>query len=912
MNNQRSLLFDLPANFVIPTYLQVITPNRTTAKTLRVAHLSLENLAETIVRQQGIRLASSLLSYRLLRQTLQEVLRPRDIEGTIKRFFPAIKELLQTELDLTTLAQYSSVRLRQLATITSVYQQKLRAKKCIDCAELFWQAAKTNNYQKSYLFYGYFYPSHDELAFIDAVAGDSSILILPTGEEDIFAANRQGIKFLTARGWDCRGINLTLKELENKTLTSKNQVNNQISSKKHTNTIFKTTEANNYQINNDSIGKQLQQCFLHPQPLPEKVSLQVYPNLEAEVRGILTQVKSLLNQGVSAKEIVLVARDEQLYGTTLLDIAWEYNLPLRALYAIGLEHTRMGAWLKLLLEVIETNFPFETTAKLLSHPLARQLPGEIWQQAKLKHPETFSAWQELGVDLSLLQLPKRNRRDEWVQLLQNILEQFQLRQQGKHWAREIVAFYKIQEALVQLAQPEAEILTQTAFFQDVRDTLALLTVPAQPGRGGIELHTPLSLLGAKYNYVFVLGMGEGIFPTNITSDSILDFFERKQLVKQGFPIETAVTITNREALAFYSLLAVPQIKIIFSYPQSIKQESILPSPYLTRLGLKLTSLPNLPVASLEKARQVYLHQPTKLKDLTIKHIIKAWQVEQTRETATVADEYDGLIGIPLDSNNLVFSASQLTQLGQCPFKWFAYRLLKLRELPEAELDLSTISRGNLYHRCLELSLEKIKTAADLAEFNLQQLEQAFLQVEQELNLVQLPAWQTRRKEHLDLLYLNLITPEFLPAEREVVARETEFNLKWHGLQIKGKIDRIDRTATGLVIVDYKTSSTTPLGIKDEKGKASLDIQLPLYQTAIEQSFLEQSVDAIYYSLTKRKKISSAKRNPEQLAAFAEKVQFNLQQGYYPVSPDLEQKACQYCAFDLVCRKGDRLQRKSIN
>ncbi|AFZ37028.1 hypothetical protein Sta7437_3530 [Stanieria cyanosphaera PCC 7437] len=908
MNNQKSLLFNLPANFSIPTHLQVITPSRTTAKTLGVAHLSLENLAETIVRQQGIRLASSLLSYRLLRQTLQEVLRPKDLEGTVKRFFPAIKELLSQELDLTSLAQSASVRVRQLATITAVYQQKLRAKKCIDCAELFWQAARTNNYQKSYLFYGYFYPSHDELALIDAVAGDDSILVLPTGEEELFSSNREGIEFLTARGWDCKGINFALKELENKSLTFKNRVNNQISSKKPT----QTTEANNYQINNDSIGKQLQQCFLHPQPLPQDVSLQIYPNLEEEVRGFLTQVKSLLNQGVSAKEIVLVARDEQLYGTTLLDIAWEYNLPLRALYAIGLEHTRMGAWLKLLLEVIDTNFPFEATAKLLSHPLARKLPNRIWQQAKLKHPQNFSAWQELEVDLSLLRLPKRNRRDEWVQLVQNILEQFQVRQQGKRWAREIVAFYKIQEALIQLAQPEAEILTQADFFQNIRDTLALLTVPAQPGRGGIELHTPLSLLGAKYNYVFVLGTGEGIFPTTITNDSILDFFERKQLVKQGFRIETAVTITNREALAFYSLLAVPQTKIIFSYPQLIKQESILPSPYLTRLGLKPTSLPNLPVASLEKARQVYLHQPKKLKDFTIKQIIKAWQVEQKRETATVADEYDGVIGIPLDTNNLVFSASQLIQLGQCPFKWFAYQLLKLRELPEAELDLNTISRGNLYHRCLELSLEKVKTAADLAEFNLQQLKQAFLQAEQELKLSELPVWQTRRKEHLELLYLNLNTPEFLPAEREVVARETEFNLKWHGLQIKGKIDRIDRTTNGLTIIDYKTSSSTPPGIKNEEGKASLDLQLPLYQAAIEQTFSEPVVDAIYYSLTKRKKISSAKRNPEKLAAFAEKVQLNLQHGYYPVAPDIEQKACQYCAFDLVCRKGDRLERKITN
>lgn len=883
MNNQRSLFFDLPTNFLISSELQVITPNRTAAKSLGVNHSSLETLAENIVRQQGIVIASALLSYRLLRQTLQEVINPRDIEGAIRKYLPIIKELLRANLDLIKLAQSSTLRVKQLAQVTTLYQQKLRAKKAIDPAELGWQAAKSNYYPQSYLFYGYFYPVRDELALIDALAGNHSILVVPTAKEEIFSSNRAAIEFLIDRGWQI---------------------------KKDTQPSRKILQQYFLEQKSRSQDKQLKVSSKSAANLNEnEASLQVYPNLEAEVRGILTQIKDLLTQGVSAKEIVLVARDEQLYGATLLDIAWEYNLPLRALYAIGLQHTRMGAWLKLLVEVIETNFPFETTAKLLSHPLARRLPKEIWQQAKLKHPQTFSAWQELGVDLSLLQLPKRTRRDKWVQLFQNILEQFQLRQQGKHWAREIVAFYKIQEALIQLAKPETEVLSQTAFLQDFSDTLALLTVPAQPGRGGIELHASSSLLGAKYNYVFVLGMGEGIFPIPITPDPILDFFERKQLAKQGFQIETALSMTNREALTFYNLLAVGQRKIIFSYPQSIQKESVLPSPYLNRLGLKPVVLECLAIASLEKARQVYLHQPTNLKDVTLKQIIKAWQVEQTRETATVVNEYDGAISIPLDYNNLVFSASQLTQLGQCPFKWFAARLLKLKELPEAELDLSTIARGNLYHLCLELSLEKVKTAADLEQFNLQQLEQAFLQAEQQLALSQLPAWETRREEHFKLLYLNLIAPEFLPSQREVVARETEFSVAWHGLQIKGKIDRIDRTSSGLTIIDYKTSSSTPLGIKNEQGKASLDLQLPLYQTAIEQTFNEPVTDVIYYSLTKRKKISSAQRNPEELSAFAERVKDNLQQGYYPVAPDVEQKACQYCNFDLVCRKGDRLQRK---
>ena len=881
----RYLFIDLPKNFSFGDRLQVITPTKAIARTLDIPHYSLESLAEAVVSKQGWAIASSLMAHRIVREAIRETHEHKDIEGIARLVTPTLNSLFRSGVDFEALRQYSSARVQKLAQLAFVYQQKLRDRKAIATAELFWQGSKVGTWQCHipYLFYGYFTPGEDRIAFINAIAGDESIMVLPGGEGDFWAGNREKIAYLQERGWIVQG-DWGLGKLER-------------------------------QRDSVYLGKQLQQSFLATDSnvgtgqCPASI-LNVYPNLEAEVRGVLTQVKVLLTQGVAAKDIVLVARDEQLYGSTLLDIAWEYNLPLRALYEIPLEQTRLGAWLKLLLEVIETNFPFESTAKLLSHPLAGSISEEIWGQAREKHPQSLQAWLELGLDLSSLDLPPKNSRDRWLQSLHNILETFQVKQRGKKWAREIVAFYLLQDVLVQLSQPKTEQISKQAFLQEVKQTLALFSVPVQPGRGGVELHNPSSLFGASYQYVFVLGTAEGIFPTPITNDPVLDFFDRQQLAKQGFPIETAVAIAQREALTFYHLLGVPTKKIVFSYPQLIDRDTVLPSPYLDRLQVQPASLPDLPLASIEEARQVYLQQESQFSDLIIQYTIKAWQVERQRESNNPADEYDGVVGIPLDPANRVFSASQLTQLGQCPFKWFAYRLLKLKELPEAETDLSTTLRGNLYHRCLELSLANIKTTADLAKFNAEQLTTAFLQAEQDLELPQIPAWTTQRQEHLDNLWLNLITPSFLPQATEIIARETSFKMEWHGLQVKGKVDRIDRATKGLVILDYKTSGTPPAGVKDSTGKANIDIQLPLYMDAVEQSFPNESIDtAAYYSLTKRKIIKRAKQNKEDLAAFAEQVKSYLEQGYYPVAPDIEQKACAYCSFDLVCRKGDRLNRK---
>ena len=853
--------------------LQTITPSKAIASYLRIPHYSLESLTQNIVRRRGIGIASALLSRRLLQNAVREIIDTKDIEGTAKAFLSTIKDLFRSGVDLNKLRENIDPRVRQLSNLAIAYRHQLRQVKRIDAAELYWQGALGIDYQKAYIFYGYFAPGRDELALINAIAEQESILVLPL--DDLYPQNQQAVTWLQNRGWEI---------------------------------AFDKSPIN------PGINRQLQQRFKQTSTLPDAVSLNVFPSLEEEVRGILTQVKVLQSQGVAAQDIVLVAREEQLYGETLIDLAWEYNLPVQVCYEIPLEQTRIGAWLKLLLEVIQNKFPFEATAKLLSHPLVKQLTPEIWAKARESHPQGFDAWQNLGIDLSLLEFKASHARKFWLDRLGKIFATWDILENAKSWAREIVVYYRLQEGLKELSKPEAQQLSKQAFSREIDEILALLTVPAQPGRGGINLHCPRSILGTNYLYVFVLGCAEGVLPKAIAEDSILDFHSRKQLAKQGLNIATATDFALQETWEFYCLLNVPTQQIVFSYPELIDRNLGLPSPYLFRLGLKPSLVNNLPIASIERARQLYLRQPNLLEsDLSLMpEISHALQVETSRESAIAPDSYDGVIGMAIDPQQKIFSASQLTQLGQCPFKWFSAKLLKLKELPEAQSDLDAAVRGVLYHRCLELAFDKIKTASDLAEFNREQLDRAFTAAEQELKLTKLSSWEVQRQEHLNLLALNLATAEFLPTAREVIATETKFKMQWHGLEIRGQVDRIDRSDTGLTVIDYKTSGVTPAGVKDATGKANIDIQLAVYQDAIAAQYPDEAIDtAAYYSLTKQKTISRPQKDPAQLAAFAERVKTHLQQGHYPVAPDLDRQACRYCDYDLVCRQGDRLSRKPI-
>ncbi|MEL6928411.1 MAG: PD-(D/E)XK nuclease family protein [Cyanobacteria bacterium J06600_6] len=870
----RHIVSEASSNLLQSNKFQVITPTKAIASYLKVPFYSLESLSQNIVRRRGMGIASTLLSRRLLQTAVKETIATSDIEGTAKAFLPTIKDLFRSGINLVRLQQNADPRIKQLGNLAIAYQHQLRRIKRIDGGELYWQGAAEINYQKTYLFYGYFAPEQDELAIINAIAGEDSIFVLPC--EGLYPQNEQGLSWLQSQGWKLRNRDDSPQQ--------------------------------------SGISEQLQQCFQGQSSLPSGVSMQVYADLDREVRGVLTQVKVLQSQGVSPQDIVLVTREEQLYGETLINLAWEYDLPIQIAYEIPLEQTRLGAWITLLLEAIKNNFPFETTAELLSHPLAQAMPAEIWSLAREKHPQGLTAWQELGVDLSLLNLPGSYSVKVWADRLLEILASWNILDNGRFWAKEIVAYYHFQSGLKELAQTEARKLTKQAFSLEIAELLNLLTIPAQPGRGGVELHNPTSILGTQYPHVFVLGCAAGILPTAIADDPVLDFYSRKQLNQQGLKIRTAIDIAQQETWNFYCLLAVPIEGLIFSYPELIDRNPTLESPYLSRLGLQPQPLDLLPLASIETARIVYLRQPDLVPHNTFFDLAKishALLVESQRESASAQDQYDGVIGISIDPEGHIFSASQLTQIGQCPFKWFSARLLRLKELPEANLDLDAAIRGNLYHRCLELSLAEIKTAGDLTKFNQQQLAQAFATAEQELNLTELPGWQAQRQEHLNLLLLNLTTAEFLPPTREVVATETKFQMQWHGLEIQGQVDRIDRTPAGLAVIDYKTSSITPAGVKDATGKANLDLQLAIYQDAIARQYPTETIDtAAYYSLTKQKTISRPQKDPAQLEAFAKRVTKYLTSGYYPVAPDLDRKACRYCDYDLICRQGDRLSRKA--
>jgi RecB family exonuclease len=861
---------------------EVFTPTKRAARSMNVPELTLEGLALSILGKAKLRVAPAVIASQTLRAASSDVFDPHDAEAAARGLKPSLQTLLRTNVDLKALSNVRVARVQNLARVAESYRARLRKRNLVDSSEVLWRAVGCRPMRRKIHVYGYFRPRIDELSFIDAIADDGSEVVLPCTEHPIFNENREAVKYLEQLGW----------QVEDESRTPL------------------------------TIGERLALGFAAGHTTGSEVPAHAYPHVEAEVRGVLAQIKSRIISGTPPDDIALVARDDSFYGPVVSAVAWEYGLPIRVLYAVPLSETRFGVWVRLLFEAILNDLPFEATARLLAQPLGPGLPDKQWAAVRARHPSGLARWQALGINLApLANLPREDTRARWVEHFQQLLGAFEIGGRVGHWAREVLAYYTLQSELSALAELPTDVLNREEFAAEVMELLALVTVPAQPGSGGIELHTPLSLFGTRQAHLYVMGMGEGMLPATIAEDTLLDFRERYRLAEMGFELETAADAARREALSFFALLQTATQSITLSYPQTAQGRETIPSPYLARLGIDspaTTALPILSVSSPEEARRILLRHDVASEDPVLAHARHTYTVERMRESTAAHDEYDGVTGKPFDFTEHVWSASQLTRLGQCPFSWFSQYLLKLAEVEEAEDTLGAALRGNLYHKVLETALRSATRMADsqpessLRELVLGGSEEAFRRAEKELGLSLLPAWDAQRAEHLAVLRRAVAGADFIKDGAVVLSPERKFEGEWYGLKVKGVVDRIDRAEDGLVLVDYKSGASLTPGPKDIDGKTRLDIQLPLYAHVISSALFngEPVADAYYYSLSKSKVIKrSVSGDSAALEAFVERIKGYLREGRFPVEPDAERYACAYCDYDLVCRKGVRLERK---
>lgn len=841
-----------------------------------LTHCSITDLANSLLRRFKLNVATSLTSFHALVDAAK-TLGYSDPEGTARCSAQTITRLFRAGANFALMEKEGSPRSRKLATLAIAYLSILEEKGYIDEGISLWRALEGVYETRKLFLYGYTRLEPNELSFIDKLAGEESIIVLPGGSHAIFSETRRLTSELQHLGW--------IKQ--------------------------ELTPADPHP------GERTASRFLDNTQPASAATAWVFPTAEDEVRGILAEIKRLIDVGVSDNEIVIVAENEKEYHPLLSHVAWEYGMSIRILYAIPIVEMRLGVWLMLLCDCLENDFPYETTLRLFKHTLGGhlRLSTEQFTTIRKQHPHGLAAWANLVPEIALIVMSEQADTKTYQQELESIFTHFNLRKRCARWAAEITAYHKLIQELRFASMGSLET-TKESYLDDLREALRIITSPAQPGRTGVELHNPHSLIGSSYGHVFVLGAAETVLPPIIRNDTILDFHERVDLTRIGIVLASPAIEAQRKKLEFWSLLGITKERITLCYPQLLDNSAMLPSPYIAELGITPVLPPKHPPASPEEWYQQTLLSKHPDNDELLNSACHAHTVEEARELSPHQDEFDGVIGIPYNFRQNRFSASQLAMLGRCPFLWFCNKLLHLALPDEMEDDLSPIAKGELYHKTLELLLSAAKDK-DCSTENLLSLLEGSLNQASSFNPYPIPDWEQRRPELLNTLRWAISAEKFLAPGTTVLALEqTSSNaVELGGFLLRYRVDRLDRTIDGLEIVDYKTGSHISTLVKNNEGKLALDIQLPIYAQLLSGSLVtdgEQVTRGRFYSineadnLQKKYNYEADKFDQQILTDFFLNMQSLLEHGRFPVQPDLKQEVCTNCQYDLVCRRGPRL------
>ncbi len=325
-------------------------------------------------------------------------------------------------------------------------------------------------------------------------------------------------------------------------------------------------------------------------------------------------------------------------------------------------------------------------------------------------------------------------------------------------------------------------------------------------RPAVTLSTSAQLAGRSYELVALPRLQEGIWPNLKPRTSLLgaSSLQSYLLGRSASPELASGSELADEIRSFYKAVGSHRSQLLLS-AMSAQEEQ--PSQFFTMFSIQTER--NQDQVDFDIRRQVgrlrsraVLGQPDAIATLAALSLAgvpgahpKNWQ-----GLSTISSEAP----VVAQGEELRLSASKLEAFEKCPLHWFIGTFGGQSANFQASL-------GTLLHAALEASAQGVELS-DFVESNWHTLE--FESKWHELS-------QRRRAARM----LALVT-QYLDKANQLVAAEQPFELKVGNLTVSGKIDRIESSSDGSLVVDLKT------GKVPTAAEASNNRQLALYQLAL--------------------------------------------------------------------------------
>jgi len=290
--------------------------------------------------------------------------------------------------------------------------------------------------------------------------------------------------------------------------------------------------------------------------------------------------------------------------------------------------------------------------------------------------------------------------------------------------------------------------------------------------------------------------------------------------------------------------------------------------------------------------------------------------------------------IPYPPGNVPGGASVLTSQSQCPFKAFATARLAAQSWEPAQAGLTPSQRGMLLHEVLHAVWagppRGIRTHTDLRNLDDRQsftaghVERVFAEKLLSSLRQRLPArYLELEKRRLTRLVTAWLDFESTRIPFEVLKTEAERTITLAGLNLKLRLDRLDRLSDeSVLVIDYKSGNVTPKSLDLPRPD---DVQLPLYAGfALDEGqdlgglvfaklrpndlafagFIGNAKANLLPDLTNRNSLVNAPLTAEKLIDWREAIEQlakDFLAGRAEVDPRDYPKTCERCGLQTLCR-----------
>ncbi|MEA2205500.1 MAG: ATP-dependent helicase/nuclease subunit [Blastocatellia bacterium] len=555
---------------------------------------------------------------------------------------------------------------------------------------------------------------------------------------------------------------------------------------------------------------------------------------------------------------------------------------------------------------------------------------------------------------------------------------------------------------------QGELKLDTFLGEVIRCLRAQVLRTGIGARDGLRVLEATDVRGLRFRALFVAGLVEGGFPLRASRDWLYSHEERERLQREGLTLEDkSPNVLLKEEHYFYQAACRATDRLYLTRPLALNdgtetvasyyvdelRSAIAPAelkPRRVRLDfdeLDLFDSSSSSELAIALVRQSEPHRRPQKASLPREGI--EWLLAQAQQrnylspsarrrihieherAGTSFGPYDGQITDPDLIRMLAqefgaqfpHSASGLSLYGNCPYKFFASRVLKLQPRGEAALDLEAIDAGKLLHEVLRRFFDRHRTHSllrqernDLHRELAQIADKVFDEHEYVVPPLNPRIWKIDREIRKIILEQVLeyelgMQEKTGPAGGQPTYFEVAFGMKREGTdpistdqylelarsgnpasgiaetaRIKGQIDRVDVAPSGgLTAYDYKLSKGATL----HDMRAGRDVQLALYLAALEQTLLpgRELAGGGYYILkgrTERRNKGLYRLAHSDATGVSKQVDANLPDdewlrirreviervwqfidgmrgGNFRVTPSLQRKTCAMCDYAAVCR-----------